>query len=79
MAPCHRLTPAALPAISAMVRGAARDVSARLGFPVESSDAGGERQRRPSPGSPEERRGTVTGPEAAGGRVREITLQAKRR
>ena len=79
VAPCHRLTPAALPAISAMVRGAARDVSARLGFPVESSDAGGERQRRPSPGSAEERRGTVTGPEAAGGRVREITLQAKRR
>jgi len=38
VAPCHRLPPAALPSSSALVRGAARDISARLGFPVAASD-----------------------------------------
>jgi len=42
VAPCHRLAPAALPAAIAMVRGAARDVSHRLGWPAEPGKRGGD-------------------------------------
>lgn len=40
VAPCQRLTPAGLPATIAMVQGAAREISTRLGFSVESPDRG---------------------------------------
>ena len=42
VAPCHRLTPAALPSTIAMVRGAARDISQRFGWPVEAGEKGGD-------------------------------------
>ncbi len=40
VAPCHRLTPAGLPATIAMVQRAAGEISTRLGFPVGSPDGG---------------------------------------
>jgi IclR family KDG regulon transcriptional repressor len=42
VAPCQRLTPAGLPATIAMVQSAAREISARLGFPGGSPGRGGE-------------------------------------
>ena len=40
VAPCQRLTPAGLPATIALVQGAAKEISARLGFPVGSPGRG---------------------------------------
>jgi IclR family KDG regulon transcriptional repressor len=41
VAPCHRFTPAALPAAIATVRGAALEISHRLGWPTETREKGG--------------------------------------
>jgi IclR family KDG regulon transcriptional repressor len=41
VAPCHRMIPTTLPATIAMVRGAAQDISIRLGFPAGSPSRGG--------------------------------------
>jgi IclR family KDG regulon transcriptional repressor len=40
VAPCQRLTPAGLPAMIALVQGAAKEISTRLGFPVGSPGGG---------------------------------------
>jgi DNA-binding IclR family transcriptional regulator len=42
VAPCHRLTPATLPAMIARVRGAAQEISHRLGWSVEPEEKGGD-------------------------------------
>jgi IclR family acetate operon transcriptional repressor len=42
VAPCQRLSPAALPAMIATVRAAAREVSHRLGWPLTAGTEGGE-------------------------------------
>ena len=42
VAPCHRLTPATLPAMVVRVRGAAQEISHRLGWSVEPGEKGGD-------------------------------------